>query len=168
MADATAGLGRDAFLLAVLGLEVTLIERSADIHAALAAGLARAVQAGPPVATIAGRMSLIHGDARDHLERLAPDIVLVDPMHPPRAGAALVKKAMRDIRALVGADPDAPDLLACALRAASDRVVLKWPLRAAPPAGAPEPSHSIVGKTVRYDVFVRAGRQLAASPPSVT
>ena len=30
--DATAGLGRDAFLLATLGAQVTLLERSAEVH----------------------------------------------------------------------------------------------------------------------------------------
>ena len=42
MVDATAGLGRDAFLLASLGAQVTLIERSEKMHALLADGLARA------------------------------------------------------------------------------------------------------------------------------
>ena len=40
--DATAGLGRDAFLLASLGAKVTLIERSPDMHRLLEEGLTRA------------------------------------------------------------------------------------------------------------------------------
>ena len=39
--DATAGLGRDSFLLASLGAEVTLIERSKHMHRLLEDGLAR-------------------------------------------------------------------------------------------------------------------------------
>jgi 16S rRNA (guanine1516-N2)-methyltransferase len=152
--DATAGLGRDAFLLAALGLEVTLIERSPEIHAALADGLARAAAAGPPHADIVGRMTLVHGDARSHLAHLSPDVVVVDPMHPPRRSAALVKKAMRDVRSLVGADDDAADLVAVALTAATNRVVLKWPLHGAPLEGLRKPDHSILTKTLRYDVFL--------------
>lgn len=44
--DATAGLGRDAFLLASLGADVTLIERSPKMHALLEDAMARATQGG--------------------------------------------------------------------------------------------------------------------------
>lgn len=152
--DATAGLGRDAFVLAACGAEVTLIERSPDIHALLAQGLARAAEAGPAHAEVVARMRLIHGDSRQVLAGLRPDVVLVDPMHPPRGNSALVKKNLRQVRSLVGADADALDLMQVALAAARQRVVLKWPLRASPMAGLPAPAHQIVGKTVRYDVFV--------------
>ena len=40
--DATAGLGRDAFLLASLGATITLIERNDKMHDLLADGLLRA------------------------------------------------------------------------------------------------------------------------------
>jgi len=59
--DATAGLGRDAFLLASLGAQVTLIERSPQMHALLADALARA--ADSDVGDIIARMTLLHGDA---------------------------------------------------------------------------------------------------------
>ena len=61
---------------------------------------------------------------------------------------------MRILRDLVGADPDALDLMQAALAAARKRVVLKWPVKAAPLEGLRAPSHRIVGKTTRYDVFV--------------
>jgi 16S rRNA (guanine1516-N2)-methyltransferase len=154
--DATAGLGRDAFLLASRGCEVTLLERSPHVHALLADGLARAAAAGPDFAAIASRMTLRLGDARQLLAGLEPDVVLVDPMHPPRTNTALVKKEMRLLRELVGSDPDALELMQAALAAARKRVVLKWPLRAAPMAGLRKPSHQIVGKTTRYDVFMIA------------
>ncbi|MDB9810163.1 class I SAM-dependent methyltransferase [Planktomarina temperata] len=44
--DATAGLGRDSFLLASLGAEVTMIERSDVMHGLLQDGMARARQEG--------------------------------------------------------------------------------------------------------------------------
>lgn len=152
--DATAGLGRDAFLLASLGAEMTLIERSPEVHALLAEGLARAREAGSDFAAIVARMTLRLGDARRLLPGLAPDVVLVDPMHPPRKGSALVKQEMRLLRKLVGADPDAFELMQAALASAGKRVVLKWPLRAEPMASLRRPSHQIVGKTTRYDVFM--------------
>ncbi|MCZ4279500.1 class I SAM-dependent methyltransferase [Kiloniella laminariae] len=152
--DATAGFGRDAFLLASLGAEVTLIERSPDVHAMLEEGMARAREADEKVAQIIARMTLLFGDAKEILPGLAPEVVIVDPMHPPRKTKALVKKEMRVLRSFVGADPDAEELMKVALSAAEKRVVLKWPAKADPLAGIRKPSHQIMGKSTRYDVFM--------------
>ena len=154
--DATAGLGRDAFLLASLGAEVVLIERAPEVHALLAEGMARAREAGGDYPAIIGRMTLLLGDARQLLPGLRPEVVLVDPMHPPRGNTALVKQEMRRLRELVGSDPDAFELMQAALGAAQRRVVLKWPVRAEPMPGLRPASHSIAGKSTRYDVFMIA------------
>lgn len=161
--DATAGLGRDAFLLASLGARITLIERSATMHDLIADGLECARAAGGRYADTVARMTLIHGDSCALLPQLNPQVVLVDPMHPPRNNTALVKKEMRLIREIVGTDPDAAQLMQVALETARNRVVLKWPLRAEPMALLPKPSHQILGKSVRYDVFVKARIVEAAS-----
>lgn len=152
--DATAGLGRDAFLLASLGAEVTLIERSPYMHRLLEEGLARAREAGGDVAEAINRMTLLHGDARDLLSTLSPEVVMVDPMHPPRKKTALVKNEMRLIREIVGTDEDTVELMKVALATASRRVVLKWPRRADPIEGISRASHQIAGKSTRYDVFM--------------
>ena len=149
--DATAGLGRDAFLLASLGARVTMIERSAPVHELLQDALHRAA---PDLPEIIGRMTLVFGDARELLPTLRPDVVLVDPMHPARGNSALVKRDMRRIREIVGPDHDALELMRAALAAATNRVVLKWPRRAADMEGLRKPSHQIIGKSTRYDVFM--------------
>lgn len=154
--DATAGLGRDAFLMASHGAQVTLIERSPVIHAALADALARATAEGGIYADIVARMTLLHGNSIDLLPTLSPAVVLVDPMHPPRGNTALVKKEMRILRAVVGADDDQLALMQAALSSAKKRVVLKWPQGAPPMAGIRAPSHTIDGKSTRYDVFMIA------------
>lgn len=156
--DATAGLGRDAFLLASSGAQVTLLERSPQVHELLRDAMARAAAEGPELAAVIARMTLVPGDARDLLPGLRADAVIVDPMHPPRTNSAIVKQEMRQLRELVGTDPDALELMQAALAADCRRVVLKWPLRAQPLAGLRKPSHSITGKTVRYDVFMMAPR----------
>lgn len=153
--DATAGLGRDAFLLASLGATVTLIERSGEVHAALKDALKRASE-DEEIGGIAARMTLLHGDARELLPGLDPEVVMVDPMHPERTKSALVKKEMRVLRGLVGGDPDSADLVRIAIGCARDRVVLKWPRKEPLPQGLPAPSHQIAGKTTRYDVFIAA------------
>jgi len=154
--DATAGLGRDAFFLASLGARVTLVERSLTMHDLLAEGLERARAQGGRYAETVARMTLIHGDSCALLPQLNPQVVLVEPMHPPRSNTALVKKEMRLIREIVGTDPDAAQLMQVALETAHNRVVLKWPLRAEPMPELPKPSHQILGKSTRYDVFVKA------------
>jgi len=152
--DATAGLGRDAFLLASLGAEIILIERSPDMHRLLEDGLARARDIGGKVAEVISRMTLIYGDARDLLPTLSPEVVLVDPMHPPRTKKALVKKNMRLIREIVGSDEDSVELMKVAMNTASNRVVLKWPRRADPMEGIGLSSHQITGKSISYNVFM--------------
>ena len=154
--DATAGLGRDAFLLASAGASVTMLERSAEVHALLKDALARAAAESAELAEVVARITLVHGDARQLLSGLAPDVVIVDPMHPPRRNTALVKQEMRLLSSLVGADEDSDQLMRVALAFARERVVLKWPLRAAPLLASPKPSHQFAGKTVRYEVFLTA------------
>lgn len=154
--DATAGLGRDAFLLALLGCPVTALERCAAVHRALADALRRAEADPATAAALGGRLRLVHGDARAWLAALAPGerpaVVLVDPMHPERGKSALVKQEMRILRGLVGDDPDAAELLAVARAAATRRVVVKRPLHAAPLA--PGPSHTLRGRSTRFDVYL--------------
>ena len=152
--DATAGLGRDAFLLASAGATVTLIERSAEVHALLKDALSRAAAESAELAEVVARMTLVHGDAKDELPDLKPDVVIVDPMHPARRNTARVKKEMRQLSAIVGADEDSDELMRIALASARDRVVLKWPLRARPLLATLKPSHQVAGKTVRYEVFL--------------
>lgn len=152
--DATAGLGRDAFLLASLGVIVTLIERSPQMHALLADGMDRAKEEGGVYSDIIGRMTLLHGDAKDLIPDLEGDSILIDPMHPPRRNSALVKRELRQVRDIVGTDDDAADLMQVALAHARNRVVLKWPAKADPMGGLRTCSHRILGKSTRYDVFM--------------
>lgn len=156
--DATAGLGRDAFVLASLGTEVLLIERVAPIAALLEDGLLRA-QGDAEVAVIVARMRLRHGDSSRDLQTIVvdsghdPQVIHLDPMFPHREKSALVKKEMRLFRELAGDDDDAPRLLEAALDVATHRVVVKRP-RKAPPIAGPEPRHRLEEKTSRYDIYV--------------
>ncbi|MEH6644140.1 class I SAM-dependent methyltransferase [Sulfitobacter sp.] len=152
--DATAGLGRDSFLLASLGAQVTLIERSEKMHALLADGMDRAAKEGGELREIIGRMTLLKGDAKDLLPQLSGEAILIDPMHPPRKSSALVKAELRQVREIVGADEDAADLVRVALKNARYRVALKWPVKADSIEGICAFSHQILGKTTRYDVWM--------------
>lgn len=149
--DATAGLGRDSFVLATLGCPVRAYERHPVVAALLADGLARARHAAAST-TAAARISLLEGEAATALDGIEADVVLVDPMHPARDKSAAVKKEMRLFQRLVGTDGDSAGLLAAALQAARHRVVVKRPLRAAALAGI-APVGSIAGRAARFDIY---------------
>lgn len=160
--DATAGLGTDAFMLASLGASVRLIERSEAVAALLEDGLARAAQ-DPELAPIVERMALYCGDALAWLPRLAQmqaiDAVYLDPMYPEAGTKGQVKKEMQILRALIGHDNDPSALLAEGLKVAP-RVAVKRP-RKAPSLGG-RPSHSLEGRSTRFDVYVSAGPDTAS------
>ena len=155
--DSTAGLGRDAFVLANLGCCVTMIERSPVMACLLEDALRRAAYAEELNPWITQRLQLVGGDARQQipaLSEIAPaDAIYIDPMYPPRTKSALVKKEMRFIQALVGEDLDSPTLLGIALQHAQKRVIVKRPSYAATIEG-PKPSHTIDSKNTRYDVYM--------------
>jgi len=154
--DATAGLGRDAFLFASLGSEVRLIERSPVVAALLEDGLRRALT-DPETAAIAQRMHLLAGDAASLLMALPeaerPDVIYLDPMFPPRQKSALVKKEMRLFHSVIGEDADADALLPLALQSARERVVVKRPDYAPWLAGR-KPTLAFATKKNRFDVYV--------------
>ena len=152
--DATAGLGKDAFVLAGLGCQMQLIERQPLVAALLEDGLARAA-ADAEVGPIVARMQLLPGNSIERMrdwQGEPPQVIYLDPMFPHRDKSALVKKEMRVFRPLVGDDLDAPALLEAALALASHRVVVKRP-RKAPIIDGPKPSHSLEGKSSRYDIY---------------
>lgn len=159
VADLTAGLGRDAFLLATLGCPVLALERHADIHALCADGLERAA-ADPDTAEAVARLQLLHIDALTALQSwssspladFTPDVLYLDPMHPPRRKSALPRKEMRLFRALVGEDPDQTALLDSALAAPVRRVVVKRPAQYPPLCDGV--TSAIEGKTTRFDIYL--------------
>ena len=68
--DATAGLGRDSFVLADLGCQVLMCEREPLIAALLRSGLDRARSSGDPwLQAVVARMDLHEGDALDIASR---------------------------------------------------------------------------------------------------
>ena len=154
LVDATAGLGRDAFVLARLGCAVTLIERQPLIAALLEDGLRRALM-DPEVGPTVAQMRLLCGNAIDLLgawDGEPPQVIYLDPMFPPRDKCASAKKEMRLFRPLAGADDDAPALLAAALALATHRVVVKR-ARKAPAIAGESPGYALEGKSSRFDIY---------------
>lgn len=153
--DVTAGLGKDAFIFASLGCEVTMIEKNRTIAELLKDAIMQGLE-HKMVHTILNRMTLIHGDALDYFVNLKqkPDIIYIDPMFPERTKSALVKKEMQILQKLIPSNEAGDEkLLANALDQAKKRVVVKRPRLAAPIKGK-APSFQLKGKTTRYDVYL--------------
>jgi 16S rRNA (guanine1516-N2)-methyltransferase len=146
--DTTAGWGRDAAVLSSFGASVLMLERQPIMAALLADALERLE---PNTLSL----SLVNQDAKVYLNALLPEdyphVIYIDPMHPLRQKSALVKKDMQILQQLFGPDEDVSALIHLACKRAQLRVVVKWPQRLPPLL---KPSHSIEGKTVRFDVYV--------------
>ena len=151
--DCNAGLARDAYAIAQLACPVTLIERHPLIHLLLEDGLKRLENP-----QIQQSMELIEANSIEWLHQYNNptkplEVIYLDPMFPHSSKSRLVKKEMQWLQQLCGADADSPELLDIALQKATKRVVVKRP-RKAPALEGPTPSHTIDGKTIRYDVYM--------------
>lgn len=154
--DATAGLGRDGFVLAALGAQVSLVERQPLFVQLLSDARARALL-DPVWREAAERTEIFAADARAFLDDSPRqwDVVHLDPMYPHRDKRALPQKEMQLLRELTDSDPDADELLLPALRCARLRVSVKRPLRAPYLAGR-APAFQLEGTQARYDIYLPA------------
>lgn len=157
--DATAGLGVDAMSLAAAGWRVIACERNPIVGWLLEEGLREASQ-DPAIAAAAAAVERRDGDAAALLAELAAAgervaAVLLDPMFPrdPRS-KSLPPKEAQILRAIVGEDPAAADLVAAA-RAVASRVAVKRPPHAPPLAGGS--IGAIRSKLLRIDLYGRVG-----------
>ena len=152
--DATAGLGRDAFVLASVGCRVRMLERNPVVAALLDDGLARGYADAEIGGWLQERLQLIHASSLTALTDITPrpQVVYLDPMFPHKQKSALVKKEMRVFQSLVGPDLDADGLLEPARLLATKRVVVKRPDYAPPLANVATPN-AVVTKGHRFDIY---------------
>lgn len=156
--DVTAGLGRDGFLLAALGCQVTLLESSKLVGALLADGLRRAAGL---IEKKALSIELIGIESSEYLQALVqgrhahaarPDVIYLDPMYAPTKKSAKVKQAMRLLSEVVGPDESSVLLLQLSRSIAKKRVVVKRH-RLAPPIDACLPDEQLIGNSTRFDIY---------------
>jgi len=143
--DATAGMGRDSLVMAMLGCKVVMQERNFAIFHLLKNALERLKN---------DSLSLCQ---QDSIQSLAADkqidVIYLDPMFPDRKKTALVKKEMRLFKLLTGNDIDSDQLLLSALKSKVNRVVVKRP-KGSSFLSDKKPSHEIKSKKFRYDVYL--------------
>jgi 16S rRNA (guanine1516-N2)-methyltransferase len=152
--DGTAGLGRDGFILAALGCSVWLLERSFPVWLILEDGIRRAGNHPDIGGVFRDRITLVHDDTATFLASSTHvfETVYLDPMYPHRTKSSLNKKELRQLKAVVGPDPDSAELLRAVRTRAVNRTVVKRPALA--PPLAPDPDFSIRGKSTRYDIYL--------------
>ncbi len=153
--DATAGWGRDAFVLTTLGCRVHMIERSELIAKLLEDGLRRAKQDEKIGELMKDKLSLSFGNSQQELLHapFEPEVIYLDPMFPQKEKSALVKKDMQILQEIAEQDTDADALLHLALTIATKRVVVKRPSTADFLAGI-KPQTSITTKKHRFDIYL--------------
>lgn len=149
--DATAGLGRDAVLMASVGCDVIALEEAPEVYALLQDALTRLKAEKSDF-----KIQLFHKETTSFLKQLnnTPDVIYLDPMFPERQKSALVKRELQLLQALVGESQSTTDLFQAALSAAKKRVVVKRPLLADYLENT-KPDAQYTGKTVRFDVYLR-------------
>jgi 16S rRNA (guanine1516-N2)-methyltransferase len=156
--DATGGWGQDAWAIASLGCEVTVMEKHPVVHAILASGL-EAAGLDPECAEIEERVTLVNDDACVALSQLHADIIYLDPMYPHRGRKkADSKKGMQILQTLLGPSDDALSaaLLDAALSSSANRIVVKRPkgAKAIEPTVPSDAQRFVIeSPNTRYDIY---------------
>ena len=152
--DATAGLGRDAYVLADLGCSVTMLERSNVLALLLEEALKLAlISPFDEVRRAAARLSILRCDSTT-FKADSDQVIYLDPMFEDRKGSAAAKKDLSVLQALHGAGAGHEELVAWAFSQPVARIVVKRPLKADLITKGP-PSHVLRDKSIRFDVYSR-------------
>lgn len=154
--DATAGYGKDGFVLACAGAKVIMVERHPVMAALLEDALKRFYQS--PIDSKNIEIQLCFSDTETFLKHhlndflpTRPDVIYWDPMHPVRQKSAKVKKDMAFLQRWIEPEIDPESLIALSLPYVKDRVVLKWPRKATPLKL--KSNFLYEEKTVRFEIF---------------
>ncbi len=152
--DATAGLAKDAYVIASLGCPVTMIEQSPIVAQLVLDGINRASHDEQFIKIQNSGFNLIQQNCLEYLQSITdlPDVIYLDPMYPDRKKSALVKKNMQLLQKLLGIDETANKLLETSLQYAKNRVVIKRP-KGAQAISALKPNTTIETKKTRYDIY---------------
>ena len=160
--DATAGLAKDAYVLACIGCKLTLVERSAVIVELIKDAIQRAIDDEYFKTILETGFNVINQSSIEYLNALidnnvsnavAPDVIYLDPMYPDKKKSASVKKNMQILQKMLGKDEDTQALLEVALSVAKKRVVVKRP-KGAEHLSKVKPTYAVESKKTRYDVYI--------------
>ncbi|CAL4325731.1 Ribosomal RNA small subunit methyltransferase J [Buchnera aphidicola (Eriosoma lanigerum)] len=153
--DVTAGLGKDAFILASLGCQVLMLEHNPILAILLANGLDRGFQ-DPEIGTwLKKRLSLIYTSSEYFLlhTKIKPNVIYLDPMFPKKTKTAKSKKDIHLIKSIVSKQKNTNLLLTLSRLLAENRVVVKRPINA-PFLNNMITYSTIKTKNYRFDIYL--------------
>ena len=156
--DATAGFCADALRLALMGFQVTAIERSPVISVLLRDGIRRAKEDNKLWVALENRLQIIESDSISFLQEPREiDVIYLDPMFPvKKKSSPLPPGHIQLLSQIVGCDFDANQLFDVACNTSANRIVVKRPHHATPMGDSPVAVH--MGKQVRYEVYHPVGK----------
>ena len=146
--DACGGLGRDSFIMAHSGFEVTTCEVSLIIYTLLEQAVAH-------YSTLNSlKWETVHSSAQDIMYSQAYDIVYLDPMFQEKRSA----KPKQNMQLLqIAADQSPFHEWKSAWLCAKKRLVIKQYSNSTPVPELPAPSYQVKGKrNIRFDVYIKA------------
>ena len=147
----SCGTGKDSTLLLSFGGKVLAFERNEVIYNLLCFYFHCL---GELSDFPKDRLQLINGEFGSSVIDVVPDVIYFDPMYAKVANKkAAPRRQMQEFRSFVGVDNDYLSQFEKALAVAKNRVVLKRPIKS-PIVMEEKCSHSIFGKSTRYDVYL--------------
>lgn len=147
--DYTCGFGQDMMIMLASGVTVSAYEREPEVALLLADARHRLSLMHPE---LADQLSIRAEDAQHSGE--TADVIYIDPMFPEKK-SALSQQAMQVLQQINGGEAmDSATLITHARQQARQKVVVKQPLKAPLIESLSKPSHTLRGKTVRFDVYV--------------
>ena len=151
--DSMAGLGKDAYLMAMAGCQVHMVEKSKIVFALLRDGLERIQQFGFEELD-RNLVSLQYVDFLDVSPRQQKfDLVYLDPMYQSANRKSKAKRDIERLQRLLGKEDNEATLLQHSIALAKRRVIVKRP-KNAPSFASAEPDIVYKGSSARFDVYL--------------
>ncbi len=151
--DGTAGLGRDALVLAFHGAHVIAIERNPILFLMLKEALAF-LNKDSLMKSFKGSIEFLLGDAATYIEALPEplDAIYLDPMYPHEDDKdAKSKKDISILKSISAPTENLEALIQNSLKKVKSRVVLKRPPQS---EFIGRPTSSNTANLVRFDIYI--------------
>jgi len=155
--DLTAGWGKDSFILATHGQQVTMLEQNPLVFNCL--NYLLTIARHDSDAQTCQRLTIVNQNSLHYLQaetRVTADCLYLDPMFPAHKSSALPSKDLQILQ-LLTENMDIDALFKLALNRAKFRVVVKRPIHAQA-LNDRKPDIVYREKTIRFDVYLTNNR----------
>jgi len=148
--DGTGGLGHDAFIFALLGQEVTIVEKNIGLCILIEEALNNLPNTRY-FNLAKEKITILNGDSREYLDQIQDfDVIYLDPMFNSSKNVARAKNLAFINQYLVDYDNPLEDFLSRNYK----RVVIKREIKASY-GNLKEPTVSFKGSSIRFDVYLK-------------